>query len=67
MAYIKKHKGVIMKERYQVTLNPTVMKHARALMKLKGYSSFSEFLESLIRAETERFRDLILEKKEAMP
>jgi hypothetical protein len=41
------------KERFQITLNSTLVKYARQMMKPLGHDSLSEYLDSLIRAEAE--------------
>lgn len=38
-----------MKERFQVTLNPTLVAQARRDMTKRGFDSLSEYLEHLIR------------------
>ena len=43
-----------MKERYQVTLNPTLVLQARKQMLQWGFDSFSDYLEHLIREEVRR-------------
>jgi hypothetical protein len=41
------------KERYQVTIHPTLVRKARRQMDASGFSSFSEYLEDLIRRHSE--------------
>ncbi len=43
-----------MKKRIQVTINSKLVDDARHMMAARGFDSFSEFLESLIREETDR-------------
>lgn len=43
-----------MKKRIQVTINSKLVDDARHMMSSRGFDSFSEFLESLIREETDR-------------
>lgn len=43
-----------MKKRIQVTINPRLVEDAKRMMAARGFDSFSEFLESLIREETDR-------------
>ena len=45
------------KDRFQVTLNKSLVAQARRIMAQRGFDSLSEFLESLIRDEADR-RDL---------
>lgn len=42
------------KERFQITLNPVLVRYARSMMTPQGHDSLSEFLESLIREEAKR-------------
>lgn len=43
-----------MKKRIQVTINSKLVEDAKHMMAARGFDSFSEFLESLIREETDR-------------
>jgi hypothetical protein len=42
------------KSRIQVSINPVLVERAKALMAARGFDSFSEFLEDLIRQEMDR-------------
>lgn len=42
------------KSRIQVSINPVLVERARRLMPSRGFDSFSEFLEDLIRQEMDR-------------
>lgn len=43
-----------MKKRIQVTINAKLVADAKKMMAVRGFDSFSEFLESLIRDEADR-------------
>lgn len=43
-----------MKKRIQVTINWQLVQDAKKMMNARGFDSFSEFLESLIRDEADR-------------
>jgi len=46
-----------MKKRIQVSINPVLVQRAKKLMDARGFDSFSEFLEDLIRQEMDRRKD----------
>jgi metal-responsive CopG/Arc/MetJ family transcriptional regulator len=48
-----------MKKRIQVTINHKLVDDAKRMMAARGFDSFSEFLESLIRDEVDRRKETI--------